>query len=399
MTNTVGAGSAQDPEPAHGSQSQPSSGAAQTSPATASGTAGENAKKPRARAGGVLSGILTYSLVLVCALVPVPYLLQMPGPVVNTLEPVDGKDLITISGTETYEADGQLDMLTVAVAGGPGKKVYASEALRSVISRTQTVVPNETFYPLTTTREDVSGENTAQMASSQDTATAAALGELGIDYSSVTTVAEVVADSPADGHVEPGDEILSIDGTDVAGDPEAASAVAAAVTEADGTVELGLLRGEEEMSVELEPTPVHGKKMIGISMQQSFDFPFDVTFNVEDIGGPSAGMVFALTIIDELTPGNLTGGVPIAGTGAIEADGTVTPIGGARQKVSAASDAGAEYFLSPRDNCAEVLDAAASTDLHVVRIDTLSDAHTAVKDIAAGNTDSLPQCDASQGAH
>ena len=131
MTNTVGAGSAQDPEPAHGSQSQPSSGAAQTSPATASGTAGENAKKPRARAGGVLSGILTYSLVLVCALVPVPYLLQMPGPVVNTLEPVDGKDLITISGTETYEADGQLDMLTVAVAGGPGKKVYASEALRS----------------------------------------------------------------------------------------------------------------------------------------------------------------------------------------------------------------------------------------------------------------------------
>lgn len=394
MTNNAGAGSGHAPEPAP-------VGAPQTPTTSADGAAdpaGKPAGRPRARSGGILSGIITYGLVLACALIPVPYLLQMPGPVVNTLEPVDGKDLITISGTETYEAEGQLDMLTVAVAGGPGNTVYASEALRSVIKGTDTVVPNETYYPLTTTREDVTGQNTAQMASSQDTATAAALGELGIDYSSVTTVAEVVAGSPADGQVQPGDEITSINGTGLGGDPDGATAVAAAVTESEGSMQLGLKRGDDELSVELEPKPVHGKKMIGISMQQRFDFPFEVTYNVKDIGGPSAGMIFALTIIDELTPGNLTGGTPVAGTGAIDPAGTVSPIGGARQKVSAASAAGAEYFLSPAKNCPEVVDAAASTDLNVVRIDTLSDAHAAVEDIAAGNTDSLPQCDAQQGA-
>ncbi|WP_286957136.1 YlbL family protein [Brevibacterium sp. UBA7493] len=394
MTNNVGAGSGHAPEPAPVGAPQTRA----TSADAAAAPAEKPARKPRARSGGIFSGIITYGLVLACALIPVPYLLQMPGPVVNTLEPVDGKDLITISGTETYEAEGQLDMLTVAVAGGPGNNVYASEALRSVIKGTDTVVPNESYYPLTTTREDVTGQNTAQMASSQDTATAAALGELGIDYSSVTTVAEVVAGSPADGQAQPGDEITSINGTRLGGDPDAATAVASAVTESEGSVQLGLKRGDEELSVDLEPQPVHGKKMIGISMQQRFDFPFEVIYNVKDIGGPSAGMIFALTIIDELTPGNLTGGKPIAGTGAIDAAGTVTPIGGARQKVSAASDAGAEYFLSPAKNCAEVVDAAASTDLNVVRIDTLSDAHAAVEDIAAGNTDSLPQCDAQQGA-
>lgn len=350
--------------------------------------------KPRRKRadGAVVSGILTYALVLVAALVPVPYLIQMPGPVVNTLAPVEGEDLITITGTETYEAEGRLDLLTVAVAGGPGRDLNASQVLRSVASAEDTVVPTEAYYPLTTTRDDVTGQNEAEMASSQDTATAAALGELDIDYRTVIAVSEVVAGSPADGRVEPGDVITAVNGTDLGGDETAAQTVGETVRSAESVV-LGLERGGEPLEVEVVPEETHGQPMIGITMVQDFDFPFDVTFNVDGIGGPSAGTIFALAIIDELTPGDLTGDRAIAGTGAITPAGEVSPIGGARQKVSAAAESGAEFFLSPADNCAEVLGARGADRMTIVRIDTLSQAHTAVEDIAADRTGELPSCE------
>lgn len=341
--------------------------------------------------GMIVSGFLTYALVLVAALVPVPYLIQMPGPVVNTLDTIEGEELITITGTETYEADGELDLLTVAVAGGPGRSLNAPQVLRSVLDPTDTVVPTEAFYPLTTTREDVTGQNAAEMASSQDTATAAALGELGIDYRSVITVAEVVPGSPADGQVQAGDIITAVNGIGIGGDEDAAQTVADTVQASEAVV-LGIERNGEETEVELTPAPVHGQPMIGVTMTQNFDFPIDVSFNVEGIGGPSAGTIFALAIIDELTPGNLTGGEAVAGTGAISPDGTVAPIGGARQKVAAAAEADADYFLSPAGNCAEVLDARGVEEMTIVRIDDLSGALAAVHDIAADRTGDLPSC-------
>jgi Lon-like protease len=338
-----------------------------------------------------VSGILTYALVIVAALIPVPYLIQMPGPVVNTLDEVNGTELITISGTETYEADGDLNLLTVAVAGGPERSLNASQVLRSVVAPSDTVVPTEAYYPLTTTRDDVTGQNAAEMASSQATATAAALGELDIEYDSVIAVSDVIAGSPAEGHVQAGDQIVSVNGDPIGGDEAAAQTVADTVRGADVVV-LGLERDGEDLEVELEPADIHGQQMIGVTMSQTYDFPFEVTFNVDGIGGPSAGTIFALAIIDELTPGNLTGGKVISGTGAITADGTVMPIGGARQKVVAAAEAGSEYFLSPAGNCAEVLDAQGASELTVVSIDNLSDAHAAVQDIAADRTDELPSC-------
>lgn len=352
-------------------------------------------KRPDA---GLVSGILTYVLVAVAALVPVPYLIQMPGPVVNTLDEYEGTELITITGTETYEADGELDLLTVAVAGGPGRSIAASQALRSVVSGLDTVVPTEAYYPLDTTRDDVAGQNSAEMASSQATSTAAALGELGIDYTPVITVTEVLAGSPAEGSVQPGDIITSVEGEEIGGDQASAQAVSESVAAA-GTepVALGLDRDGEDVEVELTPERIDDRNLIGITMAQSFDFPFEVTFNVDGIGGPSAGTIFALAIIDQLTPGNLTGGKAIAGTGAITAEGEVQPIGGARQKVAAAADAGAEYFLAPSDNCAEVLGARGASDLTIVRIDDLSHAHAAVKDIAADDTSDLPACEAAGG--
>ncbi|HLS34266.1 MAG TPA: PDZ domain-containing protein [Brevibacterium sp.] len=339
-----------------------------------------------------VSGLLLYALVFALALTPVPYLLQTPGPVVNTLEPYEGVDLVSISGTETHEADGTLDMLTVAVSGGPGRDIFTAQAFFSLLDGVETVVPSEAYYPLDTTRDQVSDRNTADMMSSQDQATAAALGELDIDYETVIGVGEIVPGSPAEGVIEPGDRVLAVDGEDVQGTEEGMAAVREAVLASDGEVRLTIERAGKTDEVAVEPAETDGQRTIGVVMTPAYSFPFEVDFAVEGIGGPSAGTVFALTIIDLLTEGDLTGDQAIAGTGAIDASGTVSPIGGARQKVAAAAASGAEYFLAPAGNCTEVLDSRGVEDLTVVRIDDLSAAHQAVTDIAEGSTDALPTC-------
>lgn len=366
-----------------------------TSSPEAAGSSRRNRKGIRLFASPGISGLLLYALVFALALTPVPYLLQTPGPVVNTLEPYEGVDLVSITGTETYEAEGTLDMLTVAVSGGPGRDIFTAQAFFSLLNGVETVVPSEAYYPLDTTRDQVSDQNSEDMMSSQDQATAAALGELDIDYDTVIGVSEIVRGSPAEGVLEPGDYVLAVDGVPVDGSDDGMASVREAVVAADGEVELTIERGgqTEEVAVEpAEPLEADGQKSIGVVMSPAYSFPFDVEFAVEGIGGPSAGTIFALTIIDMLTEGDLTGDQAIAGTGAIDSSGTVSPIGGARQKVAAASASGAEYFLAPADNCTEVLDSRGVEDLTVVRIDDLSAAHKAVTDIAEGSTDTLPTC-------
>ena len=122
-----------------------------------------------------------------------------------------------------------------------------------------------------------------------------------------------------------------------------------------------------------------------------YDFPVDVDFQLDQVGGPSAGMMFALGIIEELTPGSMAGDQHIAGTGTISPDGTVGPIGGIRQKLEGAKDAGATYFLAPSQNCDEVVDHVPD-GLTVVEVNTLGEAVNSVEHAAAGNVTDLPSC-------
>src|SRR5699024_9332303 len=156
-------------------------------------------------------------------------------------------------------------------------------------------------------RDDVSELNSADMISSQDQATAAALTELDIDYDTVIGVSEVLPGSPASGLVDPGDHLLAVDGDEVDGTEEGMTAVRDAVRGSTGPVELRIDRGGEVQDVTVEPTEVDGQRSIGVVMSAAYSFPFDVDFAVEGIGGPSAGTIFALTIIDMLTEGDLTG--------------------------------------------------------------------------------------------
>ena len=141
------------------------------------------------------------------------------------------------------------------------------------------------------------------------------------------------------------------------------------------------------------PTVQDGRKIIGVDIAPAIvRFPFQVTLNIDtEIGGPSAGLMFSLGIYDTLTPGSLTGGETIAGTGTMDLSGTVGPIGGIDQKIAASRNAGAEIFLVPADNCADVKDARPG-DMRLVKVTTLSDAVASVKAWDSDHSASLPSC-------
>jgi PDZ domain-containing protein len=154
-------------------------------------------------------------------------------------------------------------------------------------------------------------------------------------------------------------------------------------------VVLTIARGGKIHTVALRTASYKGEPVIGVNVVESFKFPFQVKINIGNVGGPSAGMMFALAIIDKLTPSNLTGGKFIAGTGEIEVDGAVDPIGGIQQKMAAARAAGATVFLAPADNCSDTA-GSVPAGLRVVKVSTLRGAIGALKAVKAGKP--VPSC-------
>jgi PDZ domain-containing protein len=233
------------------------------------------------------------------------------------------------------------------------------------------------------------------MASSQDTAIAVALTELGYDVQT-PVVERVTPDSPSEGVMRQGDRILAVNGEPV----EALEEIGQAVTDTpEGeTVEVTFERDGERRTVDLERAMIDGQPRIGIVMTTDFDFPFEVDVGVDpDIGGPSAGLMFSLAIYDTLTEGSLTDGEVVAGTGTIAGDGSVGPIGGIDQKIAAARDDGASLFLVPPDNCADALDSPHG-DMELVRAQTMSEALAAIEAWADDRDADLPRCTTDSGS-
>ncbi|GGQ21853.1 YlbL family protein [Streptosporangium pseudovulgare] len=336
-----------------------------------------------------VAGILTLLLGIVGALLPVPYVVLSPGPTENTIGDVKGKPVISIEGRQTYPTSGALRLVTVAYQGGPGNRIDLLSALRGWLDPTIAVVPEETIFPPTSTAEQVDQQNTEEMTSSQDDATAAALTELKIPFTSVVTVASVQKGLPADGRFKRGDEITAVDGVTVT-DRES---VAAAVRKhkPGQRVDFTVNRAGQSTTVAAPTVAAQdGTPVVGVTMQIGYKFPFKVEINVGDVGGPSAGMMFSLGIVDKLTPGEMTGGKAIAGTGTITPDGQVGPIGGIQQKMVGAREDGAVFFLTPAGNCAEAVKAVPD-GLKLVKVDTLHSAVQAVDAIRTGGpTESCP---------
>jgi PDZ domain-containing protein len=258
--------------------------------------------------------------------------------------------------------------------------------------------PDEAVYPYDAVHGDVKTdkeneiEGQVQMISSQDAAIAVAQMELGLEVTPLPGVSYVTEGTPADGKLLARDLFLEIGGQRVRTDTEVKAAIQG--SKAGEPLQLVVLRDHERTDVTVTPERGEDGSVIGIYLGTGFRFPFDVQVNISpDIGGPSAGLMFSLAIYDTLTPGSLTDGQIIAGTGTIAApDGAVGPIGGIQQKVVAARDSEAELFLVPAANCEDALQAD-NGDMQLVRADTMHDARLAIEAWTADHDAELPSCE------
>lgn len=332
--------------------------------------------------------MLGFVIITVCVLsLPSQYAVERPGPVVNTLGEVtvDGEStpVLEISGAKQHPPEGTLNLLTVNVQGAPDSRVPWVGLLWPLLDPAQAIVPLNNLYPSGQTSDERKQVNQAQMTSSQDDATAAALRAQGYDVPGTVTVGYVGDGLPAAGILEPNDEILAVDDNQIDG----LGSLRAAINAANGKpVQVTFLREGEtqprtQMIVPEELSP--GEWMIGVSVSTTFEFPVTVNFVLEDIGGPSAGMIFSLAIIDELSPGELTQGNIVSGTGTIDDTGAVGGIGGLQQKMYAAADAETDLFIMPKANCGDVPKKIPG-DMTVAVVDSLEQAQSAIETFNSG---------------
>lgn len=334
--------------------------------------------------------VVLLALGVVARLVPVPYVVLRPGPVVDVLGAASsGAPMVAVTDAKEYPTAGSLYFTTVAEYGGPGRDLSAWEWVGAHLDPHAEVLPRASLYPPDTTREAVKAENTAAMTGSQEEAAAVALRALGRTVRERAVVAHVQPGLPADGTVRAKDVVESIDGTRVTAAADVARLVRA--TKPGASVRLGLVRGTQRIVVTLPTRQLEGRAVVGVSLRPEFTLPVKVRIDPGDVGGPSAGLVFALAVYDRLTPGALLRGQRIAGTGAVVGDGTVFPIGGIRQKMAGARRSGITWFLAPGKNCGEVA-GAVPDGLTVVRVDTFAQAKDAVEEIAAGRGAGLRRC-------
>ncbi|MET7857209.1 PDZ domain-containing protein [Streptomyces sp. NPDC005318] len=360
---------------------------------------------PRRTATMLASTLILIALLCAGVMITVPYSEMSPGPTVNTLGKVDGEPVLQISGHPTYKTSGNLNMTTVRVTGAD-YTMNLVEAVYGWLAHDSVVVPHDTLYPNGKTEEQSTQENAEEFSQSQESAKVAALNELGIPVTSRVVVSTVIKDSPAQGKLHAGDVIKAVDSTAVKQPEDVAKLVtqrkpgqnvtftvipaktAAAAEKAGKQPE-----GSQKITITTKKAPEQNRAIVGIQAGTDHTFPFRIDIKLADVGGPSAGLMFSLGIVDKLTPGQLTGGKFVAGTGTIDDQGKVGPIGGINMKLVGARSAGARYFLTPTDNCK----AAASdtpSGLTLVKVKTIDDAKQSLEKIRTGDTAGLPSCSA-----
>ncbi|MEV4712997.1 PDZ domain-containing protein [Micromonospora sp. NPDC049374] len=331
----------------------------------------------RRRGLTVLLGALLTALLSIGVLgAPVPYVVLGPGPTVDTLGQADGKEVIQVTGRETSTSAGQLRLTTVGVQ--PGVKLRS--AIQGWLSDDQAVVPRELVYPPGETQEEVEQRNAEDFQVSQTSAETAALRELG--YEVQVVVKTVAADGPSASVLRPGDVVTSVEGEPV---PFASRLTELILARPAGSaLRIGYTRDGTARTDTITSQEQDGRPRIGIEIEQQQPHPFTLSFDLKDIGGPSAGLMFALGIIDKLTPDDLTGGRIIAGTGTIDDSGQVGPIGGIPQKLVGAKQAGATAFLVPAANCAEAV-RNRQPELPLVKVGSLDEALDALERLRSGS--------------
>jgi PDZ domain-containing protein len=342
---------------------------------------------PRRALTLLVAGVAVVVAAVVAAVLPVPYVILSPGPTLNTLGTASGKPLIQITGHQVNPTVGNLNMVTVNYQGGPGDEINIFTALRAWLSPHNAVVPQAEVFGNGQSQQQVQQQDTTQMTTSQLTATAAALTELKIPFATQAQVVSTEQNMPAASVLKPGDVITAVNGQPVSLNGLSGRISAAG---AGHRLQLTVSRGGKIVHLALTvATGTKGRPAIGVLVQPKYTFPFTVTISVGNIGGPSAGLMFALGIIDKLGSVNLTAGRFIAGTGEIAPNGAVIPIGGIQQKMAGARAQGATVFLSPAANCSDAV-GAVPAGMRLVKVSTLSGAVSALEALKAGRP--VPSC-------
>ena len=338
----------------------------------------------------LVSGLLTLALGVTAMSLPVPYVVESPGPTFNTLGDDNGKPVIAVTGHDAYPAKGSLDLTTVYVDGGPNGPVTVFEAFSAWLNGSKAVYPQELIFPSGVTKEQSQQESATAMTTSQENAVAAALKDLNIPFEQKMQIASLPEGSASSGKLKEGDVLVSINDKPIT----SLGVVQAELADGNGAPAAVVVdRAGTRVTAAITPTKSSaGRFVLGVILQYKFAFPFDVKISLDKVGGPSAGMMFALGIIDTVTPGDLTGGKHIAGTGTITPDGAVGPIGGIGQKMHGARSGGATLFLAPAANCDDVV-GHIPDGLQVVKVENLADARKAVELAASGaDISGLPAC-------
>jgi PDZ domain-containing protein len=354
------------------------------------------------------STLLLIAMLCAALLIKVPYAEMSPGPTVNTLGEHDGEPVLSIKDHRTYETSGHLNMTTVRVTSAD-YRMNLLEAVGGWLQHDSAVVPHSTLYPEDKSAKEVDQQNAEEFSASQESAKVSAMRELGVRVPSHIVVGSVVKGGASEGKLHAGDLIRTVDGKAVKDPAGVADLVtkhkpgekvsftivpASKVKAAQKAGKRPSARDAKQISVGTKKAGDDGRAIVGIQPATSHTFPFDIDIKLADVGGPSAGLMFSLGIVDKLTREDLTGGSFVAGTGTIDDKGKVGAIGGIQMKTVAARAKGAKYFLTPADNCP-----AAAKDrpsgLTLVKTNTMDDAMDALKKIREDDTAALSRCKAS----
>jgi PDZ domain-containing protein len=307
-----------------------------------------------------------------------------PGPTFDTLREVDGKEVVDIKGADVHPTSGHLNMTTVSQRDD----LTLGQALTLWMSGREQLIPRDLVYPPDKSKDEIDKANNTDFKRSEDSAGYAALGYL--KYPSAVTVDAVNDPGPSAGKLRPGDAIDAVNGKPVATIDQFTEILKN--TKPGDTLVLdyrrkNALAGVATVTLGSSPDRDHG--YLGVAVLNAPWAPFTIDFNLAHIGGPSAGLMFSLAVVDKLTTGDLNGSKFIAGTGTINSDGKVGSIGGITHKMVAASEAGATVFLVPADNCDEAK-TAHEDGLELVKVESLGQAVDALHAISAGGEP--PRC-------
>lgn len=313
----------------------------------------------------------------------VPYAAEGPGPLFDTLGQFNGKDVVEITGTDLDQTEGSLNMTTVSVRTG----MTLSNALGRWLFTDDTLVPIEQVFPQDKTEDEVREMNQEAFTSSEASATVAAMNYLRLPTG--TEIAGIVDGTAADGVFNIGDRIVAVEGQEDLTPAEIQAEIQKRSVGDNITIKVRTQDGQEqEESVTLGESLGHkGRPQLGILMTAVPAGNMEVTYNLEDVGGPSAGMMFSLAVIDKLDDANITHGKSVAGTGTIDENGNVGPIGGITHKVRASIDAGADVFLAPSMNCGEL---KGMDDIPIIAVTNIESAIQSLDNFANGRE--YPRC-------